>query len=98
MAVRLMTMIMAVVVIVIMIVRMRVIMMVPMTMMVVMIVGHDDNAMASPSDVVSALRAAGCVFAEDEAALLSAAATSDARTTSAIGERQILPRHTRQIR
>ena len=37
--------------------------------------------------VVARLRAAGCVFAEDEAALLVAAATSDAELESMVGRR-----------
>lgn len=41
----------------------------------------------SPSDVVSTLRAAGCVFAEEEADLLRAAATSPAELDAMVASR-----------
>ena len=43
--------------------------------------------MASRSEVITALRAAGCVFAEDEARLLSAAATSSAALDELVRQR-----------
>jgi release factor glutamine methyltransferase len=43
--------------------------------------------MASLSEVITALRAAGCVFAEDEARLLSAAATSAAELDELVRQR-----------
>jgi release factor glutamine methyltransferase len=43
--------------------------------------------MASLPDVVAALRAAGCVFAEDEARLLSAAASSPAELADLVARR-----------
>ncbi|HEX4401281.1 MAG TPA: putative protein N(5)-glutamine methyltransferase [Galbitalea sp.] len=42
---------------------------------------------AAASDIVSALRSAGCVFAEDEAALLIAAASSPAELSASVQRR-----------
>ncbi|MFI2206359.1 putative protein N(5)-glutamine methyltransferase [Streptomyces sp. NPDC020192] len=48
---------------------------------------HFSSSSASPSAVVSALRAAGCVFAEDEAELILATARSAEELTSMVDRR-----------